>query len=280
MTGSKTSRIDSSGSRCSASVSGRSESGIGARVPVSRSQRHGRRSPVGKRASTSRASVRLALARKKISRSPAAVVDEAHVLVRRRDLRRRARRRAAASWPAPSAAAPAARRPGGRRGCSRPAAGGPGRARGRRRPRRARASRRATASFTRRSASAGVLQAGRAIGRAADEDDPPARLAEAGDRLGGLRLERDDVHDDERAVGARAVAQRAALDACPAEDALAHEVRAEARLLQRLPEVVVVPGPRDLGERLVQEAVARPLVRLRARGGRRSPGTRTRTGRR
>ncbi len=254
--GSKTRRSDSSGSRWRASVSGCAENGTGARVPVSGSQRHGRRSPVGKRATESTLSVRLALARKKISRSPerwwtrprsgcgaltvtsgAAPMRGIHTSAHCSSERR------AKSGSVPRVTSPRSSPPGS-------GAGG-----------NAARSRSARDRLLHAPIGlGGVLQAGRALGLAADEDDLPSRLPEARDRLGGLRLERDDVHEQEGVVGARAVDDPAALDPRPAQDALADEVGPVARLLQRLPEVVVVPGAGDLGERLVEEAVARPLV--------------------
>ena len=171
------------------------------------------------------------------------------------------------AWRRPSAAARAGLRRGARPACSRPAARGPATARGRRPPVPPRQQQPRDRLLHAPIGLGGVLQAGRALGLAADEDDAPARLPEARDRLGGLRLERDDVHEQERVVGPRAVGDPAALDPRPAQDALADEVGPVARLLQRLPEVVVVPGAGDLGERLVEEAVARPLVGPRPEEG-------------
>ena len=110
----------------------------------------------------------------------------------------------------------------------------------------------------------GVLQAGGSVGSPTDEDDPHAGRSRARQRLRRLGLERLELHQQERVVGARAVPQPPACRLRPAQHALAHVVAAEARLLQRLPELVVVPGTCELRKGLVEQAVARPLVGARA----------------
>ena len=261
-------------------LSGRPESGTGARVPVSGSQRHGL-ALAGREARLDVASLGAARVREEEDLAVArAVVDEAHVLVGSRELhvgtgaerRQRGQR--------PSAAARAGLRRGARRACSRAAAGGPATARGRPRPvRRATRSSRAIASFTRRSASAASFKPRRAVGRAADEDDAPARLAEARDRLGRLRLERDDVHDHERVVRPRAVGDPAAPRRAPPAG------RPRSRSPSRSPPAGAparggsgtrAARPRGRAGRGVRRG---PTRRPSGRGGRRSPGTPRTTGR-